>query len=158
MKSMLNTKRGQEAFTYLSTYGWAILIFLAMIAGFIYFGVLDPNRFLPAKCELPAGFSCTDFRISSTSGIDIVLRNSLGYDINSIVVRVGGCTSDFDTNPIGQDSLKNKVQNTWSNTAIDCGINNQGGRTFRKEFGIDYTNINTGLAHTVNGSIRARVE
>ena len=47
-------KRGQAALEFLSTYGFAFLIILVMIGALAYFGVLDPTRFLPNRCQVSA--------------------------------------------------------------------------------------------------------
>ena len=75
-------KKSQAAMEFLMTYGWAILVVLVAIGALAYFGVLSPDRFLPSKCQLPAGIACTDFLIEPT-GIQVVLTNGLCFDLNS---------------------------------------------------------------------------
>jgi len=40
-------KKGQALMEFLMTYGWAILVVLVAIGALAYFGVLNPERFLP---------------------------------------------------------------------------------------------------------------
>src|SRR3989338_5052904 len=129
-------KKGQAAMEFLMTYGCAILVVLVAIGALAYFGVLSPQRFLPAKCQLPAGIACTDFSISSASGISIVLRNGLGFDINTITVRVGGCATALATT--GDIALTNGEQGTWTGTAADCGTTTAGGGSFNRAFSVEY--------------------
>ena len=53
----MKVKKGQAALEFLMTYGWAILVVLIVIGALAYFGVLDPKRFLPEKCELGPGLT-----------------------------------------------------------------------------------------------------
>jgi len=78
---MMN-KKGQGALEFLTTYGWAFLVILIMIGALGYFGILNPTRFLPERCNPTAGFSCSEFQITRDSAtafnFDIFLENSLG--------------------------------------------------------------------------------
>ena len=91
------SRKSQAAMEFLMTYGWAILVVLVAIGALAYFGVLSPDRFLPAKCQLPAGIACTDFKVSSSSGVTIVLRNGLGFDATGVNIGVSGCTAPAAT-------------------------------------------------------------
>ena len=62
-------KKGQAAMEFLMTYGWAILVVLIAIGALAYFGVLNPEKFLPEKCVIASGSGlfCEDFSTSSAS-------------------------------------------------------------------------------------------
>ena len=150
-------KKSQAAMEFLMTYGWAILVVLVAIGALAYFGVLSPDKFLPAKCQLPAGIACTDFRVSSDTGVSVVLRNSIGFDMDNLVVRVGGCTSDLSIVG-GITTLRNGDDATWTGTAVDCGLTGKGGDKFKEAFGFQYRNTDSELSHAVNGTITGRVE
>jgi hypothetical protein len=72
---------------FLMTYGWAILVVLAAIGALAYFGVLSPDRFLPEKCTMTGGFSCTEYLISD-KGPGFRLQNNLGVDASIVRVDV----------------------------------------------------------------------
>ena len=57
----MKTIKSQAALEFIMTYGWAILVVLVAIGALSYFGVLNPGRFLPSRCTLPAGIGCLDF-------------------------------------------------------------------------------------------------
>ena len=44
---MKKNKSAQAAMEFLMTYGWAILVMLAAVGALAYFGVFDPERFVP---------------------------------------------------------------------------------------------------------------
>ncbi|MFH1636826.1 MAG: hypothetical protein ABIB71_00195, partial [Candidatus Woesearchaeota archaeon] len=70
-------KKGQAAMEFLMTYGWAILVVLIAIGALAYFGVLNPSRFLPKSCTISPGFSCEEFKVT-TSGAQLLMRNGKG--------------------------------------------------------------------------------
>ncbi|MFH1649018.1 MAG: hypothetical protein ABIA93_00530 [Candidatus Woesearchaeota archaeon] len=78
-------RKAQAAMEFLMTYGWAIMVVLAAIGALAYFGVLSPDRFLPEKCVINGGFSCTEYLITST-GPGFKLQNNLGVD--AAIVRI----------------------------------------------------------------------
>ena len=140
-------KKSQAAMEFLMTYGWAILVVLVAIGALAYFGVLSPDKFLPAKCTLPAGIACTDFKVTATD-IDIVLRNGMGFDATGVTVAVSGCTVSSSA------SLNNGQQLKF--TASSCLLTV--GSKFSGEVNVTYTNADSGLTHKVQGSITGRVE
>jgi len=78
-------RRGQAALEFLTTYGWAFLVILVMIGALAYFGVINPNTFLPEKCMLSQEFGCKDHQITyvdpQTVNVKIFMINSLGEAI-----------------------------------------------------------------------------
>ena len=86
-------KKAQAAMEFIMTYGWAILVVLVAIAALAYFGVLSPGQFLPERCQLPAGLYCKSYQVT-TSGVQLIIQNTLGKDINVTainVTEVSGC-------------------------------------------------------------------
>ena len=161
---MFKLRKSQAAMEFLMTYGWAILVVLVAIGALAYFGVLSPDRVLPAKCQLPAGIACTDFKITAgatptTGTVDIVLRNGVGFDIGSedatddFRVAVTGCTGDYivTTDTV---ELSNGQQKTFQVTA--CSLS--AGSKFSGNFNVSYVNKDTDLAHKIQGTITGRVE
>ena len=152
-------KKSQAAMEFLMTYGWAILVVLVAIGALAYFGVLSPDKFLPAKCQLPAGIACTDFKVvagatPTTGTVNIVLRNGLGFDIgdatNPISVIVSSCTT-ADTTP---NSISNGEDEQYDVTG--CSVTS--GNKFSGTINVTYKNVDTGLLHKVQGSITGRAE
>ena len=154
-------KRGQAAMEFLMTYGWAILVVLIAIGALAYFGVLSPDKFLPSKCTLPAGIACADFKIDSKIGtggtVSIVLRNGLGFDASGIIVSASGCTSPAAT------TLNNGEQKKFDLTPcslddLTSGTDLVSGSKYNGQVNVSYTNIDSNLAHKVQGSILGRAE
>ena len=77
MRTMMR-KQGQAALEFLTTYGWAFLVILIMIGALAYFGVLDPAKFLPQRCQFGTELQCQRFTLDSTQNLSrFELRNAL---------------------------------------------------------------------------------
>src|SRR3990167_2852536 len=62
------SSKSQAALEFLTTYGWAFLVILIMIGSLAYFGILNPSKILPDRCNFGPEFECLDYQISSTTG------------------------------------------------------------------------------------------
>ena len=139
-------KKGQAAMEFLMTYGWAILVVLVAVGALAYFGVLSPDQFLPSKCTLPSGIGCVDHK-ATTTGVTVVLRNGLGYDMSGITVSVGSC---------GTDSAPATMANgEKAQYDITCALT---GSKFSDDVNVTYTLADTGLEHTARGTITTKIE
>jgi len=144
-------KKSQAAMEFLMTYGWAILVVLVAIGALAYFGVLSPDRFLPAKCQLPSGLACLDFIIDGGANtVTISLRNSIGFDLDNVQVAVGSCGTVAGT------TLNNGEQKTF--TTASCSPTLVPGAKYNRDVQVIYRNIDSGITHNVNGTMTGRVE
>lgn len=79
-------KKAQGALEFLTTYGWAFLVILIMIGALGYFGILNPTRFLPERCNINPEFSCEEFQLikegDTVLGFQAVLKNAVGQPID----------------------------------------------------------------------------
>jgi len=77
-------RRGQAAIEFLTTYGLALLIILAII-GILYFSsILNPGRYIQRQCMLESGLECSAFSLmKNDTNITFLLAgtNGLGRDI-----------------------------------------------------------------------------
>lgn len=142
-------KKGQAAMEFLMTYGWAILVVLAAIGALAYFGVLSPDRFLPEKCTLPAGIACVDFRYSGTA-IEMAIQNGAGFDMSGVTATVNG-TGCNAANSGGSATLTNGQSDTY---VITCAPSSG---KFKGDVSFDYTNQQTGMAHSKIGEIIVKI-
>ena len=143
---MINRK-GQAALEFLMTYGWAILVVLVAVGALAYFGVLSPDKFLPAKCTLQSGIVCLDHKATANSLI-VVLQNSLGYDITIDAVKADLCTA------LGsQGTLANGVKT--GQISMVC-VNS--GSKYNGALNVTYTTTETQVQHNNRGQITTRIE
>jgi len=80
-KSLHNSK-SQAALEFLTTYAWAFLVIIIMIAALAYFGILRPSRLLPDRCNFGSEIGCVDFQLSASDDtFDLRLKNAVGEPI-----------------------------------------------------------------------------
>ncbi|MBC8146583.1 MAG: hypothetical protein H8E98_01190, partial [Bacteroidetes bacterium] len=124
-------KRAQAAMEFLMTYGWAILVVLIAIGALAYFGVLNPNKFLPQSCTLSPGLSCIDFAVYS-DGVVIKIANGMGSDLNSLEVGVENCM----TASMGMNYLGNLPDGEGDTYMMFCQLT--AGSRFKEDVFINY--------------------
>ena len=158
-------RKGQAAMEFLMTYGWAILVVIAAIAALAYFGVLDPARLLPERCQFPAGMDCIDKASvdSANSTVTIALRNNQGFGVtidNAAISGAYGCVvSGIAVNATSQ--TYNAVPVTVPNNEVfrvrfnTCTFTS--GAKFDEQVTLGYTNTESGLANQAVGDVRGRV-
>jgi hypothetical protein len=159
--SNIKSKSSQAAMEFLMTYGWAILVVLVAIGALAYFGVLNPDRFLPSKCTLQSGIACVDHKVEAAAGtggvglVTVRVTNSLGYDIDTINVRAGDCGNSV-SNCFGScpTTLANGVSQTYQ---INCAAALSGSK-FNEQLNVTYRNVDTTISHNNVGQLIARIE
>ena len=158
---MAKSKRsGQAAMEFLMTYGWAILVVLIVIGALAYFGVLNPQSFLPKRCNLGPGLTCVDSKLAAAGSLDIIISNGLGNAIkitgielnDSPATALGACFSAQEvTLTPGQTSSK---------ITFPCGLPTTltVGQRIKAVTSVSYTDQATGFTHTQKGDIIIDVE
>ena len=149
----MRNKKGQAAFEYLTTYGWAILMALIAIGALAYFGFLNPSNLLPNKCDFGSQLECVEFRIVNDGNIGLILRNNFGKSIELTKVEV-----------IEETILNNNLPLT-----IDVGqkqeltfqLNNNPGKGDKKDLIVVITFSRSGgiyPSHNVTGTVFVTVQ
>lgn len=132
----MRTKKAQTAMEFLMTYGWAILIVIAVVAALYAMGVFKlPGRGL-GKCSpcFPAG--------AAVAYID--------HNANTLVIRVGPSaisnTKATTTNGYAYNtsSFEPGKDIMFTNTSIFTGD---------VDVTVDYTEVSSGLTHTVTATL-----
>ncbi|MFH1649016.1 MAG: hypothetical protein ABIA93_00520 [Candidatus Woesearchaeota archaeon] len=168
-------RKGQAAMEFLMTYGWAILVVLAAIGALAYFGVLSPDRFLPPKCTITGGFSCTEYRIDATGPI-VKIQNNLGVDSTVTNVNIEVKTESFESvggascgaNIIfATSTVVNNGDYVFIGKTADAATNRVAFTTdtctlltgkFRGTITVDYVKLGESVAHQASGDISGNVE
>lgn len=81
-------KRGQSAYEFLITYSWAIILLIAIIGILYYYGMFNPQRYVPKECHLHPSFPCDSFKLSVDEDASppihfrFLSHNGFGYDVN----------------------------------------------------------------------------
>jgi hypothetical protein len=99
-------KRGQVALEFLSTYGWAFMVILLMIGALAYFGVLNPDKFLPQRCNTGPEFTCTEFMVVNSGYLSFKVVNNVGQSIADVhVTSASWDKEDLDSCFVPQETI-----------------------------------------------------
>lgn len=149
-------RKGQAALEFLMTYGWAILVVLAAIAALAYFGVLSPDRFLPNKCTLQGGFSCTEFKVNSAGeSVQFTVQNNLGVDADDVEVSLTSDDCTVTTGVQWNQPLGNGDETDLM--TFNCQANTLGSK-FRGDINVTYVRAGETVSHTTIGSLTSQAE
>jgi hypothetical protein len=129
--------RGQAALEFMMTYGWAMLLLTALVAGLVYV-IPHPKTLTANKCIFGSAIPCLGARLSANN-LTIVLNNGMGQSIYNISA------------------------NELMPAKIPCEVSNTSIRTEEKLIIIcNNTNLTTGVGMTnrmnVSDDSRIRIE
>lgn len=128
--------RSQAALEFLTTYGWAFLVILIMMSTLAYFGILNPSKLLPDRCNFGAEISCNKNAMVVKGGaagdidntLTMRLTNNFGVGVVVTAARVttdvttaGACTAQINSLPISAFSWGSDVTITFN---ADCATGN----------------------------------
>jgi uncharacterized protein (UPF0333 family) len=88
-----NNKKSQAAMEFLMNYGWALLVVLLVIAALAYFGMLNPERFLPDKVNLGPGLVVAGTSVNENF-IQMLVNNGLGTPLYGFNINATTCGKD----------------------------------------------------------------
>ena len=147
-------KKAQAAMEFLMTYGWAVLIVLAAIAALAYMGVLNPDRYLPDRCTMPAGIACLDYTITGNT-VKLTMQNAAGIDMTNPTINL---TTDTTNPECTTDNTTTHLANSQKATFnIQCTNLPLPGQKFKAKIIIIYTNTATNIPHEQNGELTIRM-
>ncbi|NYZ75972.1 hypothetical protein H0N98_01850 [Candidatus Micrarchaeota archaeon] len=93
-------KKGQAAVEYLTTYGWAILILLIVLAVLFSSGILSPSYLISEECtfgnSLGCNFALFNDNINGPTKLNLDIHNGFAYKIN--ITKVELMTQDGTQN------------------------------------------------------------
>jgi hypothetical protein len=123
VKKLFMKKKSQAALEFLTTYAWALILIIILIATIAYFGILRPQQILPDRCVFNVGFGCEAFLIdnSATPNTFVLnLKNQVGeaIEVTGITLKSEDettftCTGN-PTYPIDQWRIGQVQTLTWT--------------------------------------------
>jgi len=153
------SKKGQAAFEYLITYGWAFLVILTAIGVLSYFGMLNPQKYIPDSCEFGEQLKCIDYVISdddtapSTSGVVVLrMRNNFEQPIEITDVYDTDGYLALDTPITIEQGVIKRVEMTIDDTLVVSP-----GEKKRFRFNIEFRRDGGSNLHNISGMVFAEV-
>ncbi|MCW6160073.1 MAG: hypothetical protein LVQ95_03240 [Candidatus Micrarchaeales archaeon] len=157
METAMKNKRAQSAIEYLTTYGWAILIIIVVVAALYRLGIFNPT--ISTTCIFPAEFGCLSAVLySSNSTLYINVQQSLQ---TPITITAYGCNNMRTlTNMVVPSPITLGI---GGNTTLSMQCYQNGsvvsllpGQTYSGFVLINYTNLQSGFRHTAQGTLKAK--
>lgn len=120
-------KKGQAAIEFLTTYGWAILVLLIVLAVLFTSGILSPNYLVSEECDFGTNMPCSFALFNQVGSTKLSLRlfNGFAYKIqvNGVQLQTQDGTQTFSWNggsfPVDLESGQNvTLTGTLSGSAI----------------------------------------
>lgn len=155
-KLQIIPRSAQAAMEFLMTYGWALLVILAVIGALAYFGIINPSRFLPSKCILATGFSCAEYKIGINK-ILLSIENNLGVDLTSLNITINS-TGGSDVSCNQQNNVNGLANGARTPLLEFCSYSGDTNKRFKGIIKIRYTKTGETLYHTVTGEISGPLE
>ncbi len=157
--------KGQIALEFLTTYGWAFLVIIIMISALAYFGILDPSKLLPDRCNFGTEIGCADHLLdASGDNFRLRLKNNVGEIITVSGISLSSQTatsftcSSFDSGNPSNWKSGNIEDLSWSGcTWSSAGF--EPGSKAKIEVKITYNKVKSGASypHDVHGEVLATV-
>ncbi len=165
----IQNKKAQAGLEFLTTYAWAFVVILIVIGALAYFGVTNPSRLLPERCNIGSEFSCENYLLDDTNNkVQILMKNSLGDVINItnfVVSTETGVLNCVNDNPLYHTP---SAVNFWKPGTIrtlnaTCDLSSVGLVSGQKEkiiFSFNYFDLKSGSAYSksVTGEIFSTVK
>jgi len=149
--------KAQTAMEFLITYGWAILIMLAVIAILFYLGVFNPKTVAPSGCVVPAGFSCYAFKIQGSGELVLDLVQNTGH---TLYIEQIACSDEENPTyaPVNERMYSGERLRITTTCRKSNGSPPEEGEYFKGSIYLVYIDEDTNIRHKVTGEIAYRVE
>ena len=152
--------RGQSAMEFLMTYGWAVLIMLAVIGILFYLGVFNPKTIAPNACAMPAGFSCNGYQIvaGSPNVFTLDLVQTTGHTL--LIESISCSDEDTPTNvSVDEPAYSGEKLRITATCYTSSGSNELAdGDYFKGTIYLVYMDEDTNIRHQIMGEIAYKVE
>jgi hypothetical protein len=165
----MENKRGQLSVETMIIYGLVILIALGVIAGLIYFKVLNIDSYLPEKCDLggTGDLKCEEWRYTTDGQLELGIRNLGQKPIDMLSVRVEDNDDlHFTTQPSGTgaradgtviSSSASLAPGDIAKVSVDTQVTPRQGKTLRGTLYTSYKFKDGVVVQESVGSLRLKV-
>ncbi len=147
--------KAQAALEFMTTYGWVLLVVLAMLGALAYFDVFDFNRLAQERCVLSGELKCEQFTMSP-SMVKMQIRNNFGKEINISAVECSIPDTTTSTTDFGAPfPLK-----AGEATALNCYFQNPTLTPKDKELVdvvISFNRVGSTSTHNITGEVLSSV-
>lgn len=160
----MRQSKAQSAIEYLTTYGWAVLLILVVIAALFYLGVINPKSVLQSSCFFPADLTCRGYALNTSAYVALDFGQATGHPINITKFK---CSAERNATPTALSSpitiangdhrlITNGTQQCYTSTGtVATGT---AGNPYKGKFFVEYIELDTGFTHLVVGDVSLKYE
>lgn len=157
-------RKAQAALEFLTTYGWMLLILIAVLVVLSFLGYFNPPR--PIACTFPANFVCRDWKLTTEGNFTLDLYQNTGHYITILGMN---CTRNLDPNnpqfaPVNTYLINNDHAIVANGTNIQCldyndaVVSGNVGGYYTGKIALYYVENDTRMQHVIIGDVTARYE
>ncbi len=146
---------------YLITYGWAFLVILIAIGALAYFGVLNPSRWVPDKCDFGNQLECVDYEVDmSDDNVNLLLRNNFGksIEITNATIRLDTGEEVGSLAPIGGAAQLTPGADQSYTVHMDASVPVFAGEKQQFIIRIEFERFGSGNPHWLTGVLYTTVK
>ncbi|MGC8662718.1 MAG: hypothetical protein ACP5RT_02955 [Candidatus Micrarchaeia archaeon] len=158
------SSKAQSAIEYLTTYGWAIIIIVVVLAALFGLGLFRANNYVQSFCSLPSGLTCSFISFSTSGILTVQIGNTMH---NPITITALGCNTNRTTAymqapynpPSNQVYLPEGTSQVFNFQCYKNSVIYYGslGSLFSGYLSLNYTDNLTGIGSTLFGNVEAKV-
>jgi hypothetical protein len=152
----VNQKQGGMAIAGIVLGGLTLFLQIFVLIGVLaYFGTLSPENFVPERCTVNGGFSCTEFSIDRERDLIMLnLRNDLGTDAS--IVRVTLSTNDCSLTNAA--TMYDAPLVNGANTGLLTYQCDDIEGNFMGDIQVEYVRVGETVSHTALGTVSGVAE
>ncbi len=154
--------KAQSALEYMITYGWMILVVAIVLAALYFLGVFNSSALISDTCTMPIGFTCTGTVLTSSGSLSLSMEQGTSSQINVTAI---GCNTNVTTANMQQESPQVSIfaGSSYTFNSVQCyagasAFSGAIGSVYRGYLIMNYTDIASGLSHTITGSVLLKVK
>ncbi len=158
----MGARKAQSAMEYMLTYGWMILIVAIALAALYLMGVFNSGALVGDTCTMPIGFTCSGTTLTSSGSLSLSIEQGTSSRINVTAI---GCNTNVTTANMQQESpqVSIPVGSSYTFNSVRCYAGSSAfsgaiGTAYRGYLIMNYTDIASGLSHTITGSVLLKVK
>ncbi|MFH1649019.1 MAG: hypothetical protein ABIA93_00535 [Candidatus Woesearchaeota archaeon] len=145
-------RKAQSMTDFLVTYGWMMVVSIAVISALAWYGVTSFEKYIPTTCTTTGLVHCSDYAVYDNA-VQFRLKNNLGQPITGMVVTVEGLGNYKD---VQKTITYDKLDSEDLTVPIIVPITDKG--TFTGAITIEYTGRDKSISHSIKGKITGTPE
>lgn len=147
--------RSQSTIEYITTYGWAIAAVAVSLAALFALGVFSPSSYTKSQCIFPSEFSCTNETLFTNGTMEFTFSQATESPIILTAIGCNEHVSHISMNSITPITLQISASTLLNATCRSGNVTytSRIGALFSGYVVINYTDVQSGVAHTVTGSL-----